>query len=146
MNENPKPRLRWFQFNLRSLFLVMLLACIGMSWVGVKMQRARNQREAVEWVKELGGWVSYDYEVGAAGFRTGKTKPSSPHWLLSFLGDDFFRSVVMVNLNSTQVADNGLKHLETLPHLATLCLNGTKVTDEGVKKLQHVLPNCEIRH
>ena len=33
----------------------MFLACIGMSWVGVKMQQARRQKEAVEAIKKLGG-------------------------------------------------------------------------------------------
>ena len=56
MNDTHKPRLRWFQFRLRSLFIVMLLACIGMSWVGVKMQRARRQKETVEADTEV-AWV-----------------------------------------------------------------------------------------
>ncbi len=59
MNDTRKPRLRWYQYSLRSLCLVMLLACIGMSWVGVKMQRARRQREAVEAIKKLGGEVTW---------------------------------------------------------------------------------------
>ena len=67
MNETRKPRLRWYQFRLRSLFRRHVLACIGMSWVGVKMQRARRQKEAVEEIKKLGGEVAYDYQVDAGG-------------------------------------------------------------------------------
>ena len=55
MNDIRKPRLRWYQFTLRSLFIVMFLACIGMSWVSIKMQQARKQKEAVEWINRLGG-------------------------------------------------------------------------------------------
>ena len=52
---------RWrFQYSLRSLFLVMFLACIGMSWIGVGVQKARRQKEAVEEIKKLGGTVFYD--------------------------------------------------------------------------------------
>ena len=42
--------------------LVMFLACIVMSWVGVKMQQARRQKEAVA-IKKLGGVVFYGYQV-----------------------------------------------------------------------------------
>ena len=49
MNETPKPRRRRkLQFSLRSLFVVMTLACVGMSWLGIKMQQARRQKEAVD--------------------------------------------------------------------------------------------------
>ena len=46
MAEQRKPR--WFQFSLRALLLFVLLVSIGMSWLAVKLQRARQQRETVE--------------------------------------------------------------------------------------------------
>jgi hypothetical protein len=46
MNETGERR--WFQYSLRSLLLPMLLASIGMSWVAVRLQRARWQKEAVQ--------------------------------------------------------------------------------------------------
>ena len=56
---------RWrFQFSLRTLFIVMFLACIGMSWVSVKMQQARRQKEVVEEIKKLGGVAGHDDAVG----------------------------------------------------------------------------------
>ena len=68
MNEMPKPRRRrWLQYTLRSLFMVMTLACVGMSWLGIKMRAARRQREAVTAIQKLGGWVRYDYEVDWEG-------------------------------------------------------------------------------
>ena len=73
--------LRWYQYTLRTLMLATLLACIGMSWVGVKIREARRQKQAVEAIKKSGGAVLYDYEddflgtslkfsSGAAGGRT----------------------------------------------------------------------------
>ena len=56
MDADPKPcRRRKFQYSLRSLFVVMTLACIGMDWVGVKMEKARRQKQAVA-ASEV-GWV-----------------------------------------------------------------------------------------
>ena len=86
MNDTRKPRLRWYQFTLRSLFIVMFLACIGMSWVSVKMQQARKQKEAVDEIKNLGGTVVYDYQVDAAGKLIKGAQPLSPKWLRNLLG------------------------------------------------------------
>ena len=47
MTATPEPRRRWYQYNLRSLLVLTLLVSVGMSWVAVRMQRARRQKEAV---------------------------------------------------------------------------------------------------
>ena len=100
MNEMPRPRRRKFQYSLRSLCLVMLLACIGMSWLGDKIQKARRQREIVEEIQKVGGGAYYDYQ--ADWVRTG-AQPLSPRWLRHLLGDDFFWNVDYVNFDDTQV-------------------------------------------
>ncbi len=123
---------RWrFQFSLRTLCLVMFLACVGMSWVGVKMQQARRQKEAVAAIKELGGSVAYDYGVGQA-------QPTTPKWLRSLLGDDFLANVVEVWLQSSKVTDVGLEHLKALPQLQVLSLENTTVTDTGLEHLKRL--------
>ncbi len=130
MNDIRKPRLRWYQFTLRSLFIVMFLACIGMSWVSIKMQQARKQKEAVEWINRLGGNAFYDN--GAFG----QAPPPSPKWLRILLGDDFFTNVDGVSLSHTQVTDAGLEHLNGLKQLQTLWLDHTQVTHAGLEHLK----------
>jgi len=50
----PKRRIRRFlQFSLRSLLVFVLLVSIGLSWLGVKLERARRQREAVRVIGEV---------------------------------------------------------------------------------------------
>ena len=45
----PKRRTRrLLQFSLRALLVFVLLVSIGMSWLAVKLEKARRQREAVE--------------------------------------------------------------------------------------------------
>ena len=53
----PKPKLRWFQFRLRSLLVLTLLCSIACSWLAVKKQRADRQRELVSAIREAGGSV-----------------------------------------------------------------------------------------
>jgi Leucine-rich repeat (LRR) protein len=141
MVETPKPHRRHFQYSLRSLFVVMFLACVGMSWVGVKMQTARRQREAVEAIKKLGGSVAYDYEIDASGnFLRGpeapELTPPGPKHLRNLIGDDFYSDVVFVNIPNAQVMEGDLEQLEGLPQLRILELIGTNVTDMELRHLK----------
>jgi hypothetical protein len=92
-----KPRHRWRQFNLRTLLLLMLLVGFGMSLIGMRMQTARRQRNAVAAIQRSGGsvWYHHDCLVKESGFyrvRWADRKPPGPLWLRKLLGDDFFIS------------------------------------------------------
>ncbi len=130
-----KPRLRWFQYSLRTLLLVMLLASIGMSWVAVRMQRARKQKAAVEAIKKLGGFVFYDYEFDQSGILQDRTPPG-PAWLGDFLGEDFLAAILAVRLAGTQVNDAGVRNLRGLTQLQQLYLWDSQITDAGLEHLK----------
>ena len=49
----PKPRRRWFQFSLGSLFVLLTVLCV---WLGVTVERARKQRESVEAIEKALEW------------------------------------------------------------------------------------------
>ena len=59
-------RLR-FQFSIRSLLLLTVVVAIPCSWLAVEREQARKQREAVEAIEKLGGWVAYDYHSRCLG-------------------------------------------------------------------------------
>ena len=49
-----------------------------------------------------------------------------------------------LQLNGTQISDDGVKHLARLSRLQRLDLSNTQISDDGVKKLKQALPNCRI--
>ena len=63
----PKPKLRWYQYGLRTALVFVSLVSVGMSWLAVRMQSARAQREAVVAVQAAGGTVRYQHELDASG-------------------------------------------------------------------------------
>ncbi|MFC1597691.1 hypothetical protein ACFL5Q_07125, partial [Planctomycetota bacterium] len=137
---------------LRSLLVFVLLVSIGMSWLAVRMERARKQREAVEAIRRGGGEVGYE-AFGSA---------PSPYWnhaLIAIFGDDFLLDVNRVfctksfgddemkwlnrltdlerfSAGHTQISDVGLERIGGLTRLKRLYLNGTQVTDAGLEHLE----------
>jgi hypothetical protein len=147
----PKPKRRWFQYSLGTLLLLVLLASIGMSWVGA----ALRERAAAERIAELGGVADWGYY------------PTWKWWYeIGITGYGFFNSVLMVDyhgngvadavlenakglrqlqwldLSGTQVTDAGLAHIGGLRTLRVLCLNNTQITDAG---LEHIKGLSQLR-
>ena len=88
MSDVSQPKLRWYQFSLRSLLLFVLVCSLVCGWLGVRMQRAREQKQAVEAIHKLGGWVEYDYQRDASGSWIKGAEPGRPTWLRRLLGAD----------------------------------------------------------
>ena len=61
MSDAPQPKLRWYQFSLRSLLLFFVVLHHPLRLARREMQRAREQKQAVEAIGKLGGSVEYDY-------------------------------------------------------------------------------------
>ena len=118
-----------FQFSLRSLMVLTVAVAIPFSWLAVEMKRAREQREAVEWILKLGGVARYRFYV---------TAHPTPMWLTDGFGVTFFADVVEVTLDNTQVTDVELRHLKGLTQLEDLYLANTHVTIKGVGELQQL--------
>jgi Leucine Rich repeat len=142
--EPPKRKRRWYQFRLRTLMIVTLICAIPCAWLGRKIEQKRREREVVEAIRALRGYVWYDYDYHNVG-------PSGPAWLRRLLGANYFSEVDAVVFNILRVSDADLVHLKGLPQLHVLDLSGTQVTDDGLMyvngltTLQHLdLSNTRI--
>ncbi len=145
MSDAPRPRLRWFQYRLRTLFIVMLLASIGMSWVATRMQKAKRQRAAIEIIEKRGeGHVLYDYQFDSSGNVSPNARPPWPAWLRKLLGDDFFITPV----RAAVAKDAGLEGTGVLTQLQEVqvlgALFGGFFTDRGMEHLREAATTQEV--
>ena len=131
-----RENLRWFQYSLRSLFLLTLVACVAMSWVAVRLQGVRCEKEAVEEINKLRGFVWYDYELTEDDKPVPVVVQHQGGFLRGLLGDDFFAKVVRVRLRPGLIADPDLRHLGGVPYLRTLELSGARITSAGLQHLK----------
>ena len=111
----PRPRLRrLLRISLRTTLVVVTVLCL---LLGLKVRRAERQKEAVAWVKKIGGNVGYDYEHHENGKPIDDPRLPGPQWLLDYLGVDYFASVEFVWIDYSNVAD--LSPLVNLPNLSS---------------------------
>ena len=89
----PKPKLRWFQFSLRTLLVATTLFAVLCSLFSWQVKRAQFQKQCVAAIRNRGGHVHYDYKV-ANWYASSPV----PKYLLDWLGEDFFHRVVGVQI------------------------------------------------
>ncbi len=158
-SQTPIRRRRLLQVSLRSFLVLLVLVSVGFGWLGIVVQRGREQRRAVLAIVDLGRWVSYH-------------EPSNPiqrsESLRKLVGDETLLDAQEVTLgscgttdadlihlkgltqldslelSSTQVSDAGLVHLRGLTKLTLLNLHGSDVSVKGVEELKKALPICKI--
>jgi hypothetical protein len=156
--------LRWYQFRLRTLLVLMLLASVAMGAVATTMRAAARQRDAVAEFCAAGGWVYYRDQLDADGsfLLELQNKPPGPPWLRKLLGDDFFRTVEQADVDSDAackylpqfdqlrivvvregVTDAGLEHLNELRQLRDLVLFNDGLTSAG---FEHIAELTWLEH
>ncbi len=106
--DKPKPRRRWWQYSLRTFFVLLTVFCV---WFGWQVRRAAQQRHAVE---AIHGSVIYDAPYGGGLHE-------------QLLGFDFFHDVVRVDIYDPR--SNDLTPLAQLSGLKTLNLFGVRIND-----------------
>ena len=156
------PRRRWLQISLRSMLAITTLICV---WLGVQVNNAHRQRDAVAAIEAVGGNVVYDYQLNAKGSWINGAEVPGPEWFRRMLGPHYFCHVVVVpymefdrpqevtddlvkqigglaGLHSlslkdcVNVTDNGIEHLKSLHALKLLDLERTQVTERGLRSLK----------
>jgi hypothetical protein len=137
----PKPKLRWFQYSLSTIFLVMTTIAIFLS---IWTDRVRKQKKAVEFILQHGGAVEYSYQVGAG---RAEPTPPGPQWLRDLLGIDYLDHVTSAWFVGDIITDADMEHLRGLQDLESLQVYCANVTDAGLGYLKYVrhLKGLELR-
>jgi hypothetical protein len=124
----------------------MLLVLVFGVWLGWRVNKAREQREAVAAVANYGGWVHYDHEF-VNGKLTPGGKPWASRWLRRAVGDEYFQEVRQVSLvyddstgkrydaTNVKACDDVLARVSGLAGLKVLMLKETQATDEGLRHI-----------
>ena len=138
------PKRRLLQFSLRGLVIFCAVACV---WIGIWINRAREQAEVVEWVEKNGGsvlyediaWRNVDFasEHGSDYFTNLildelAVRPKwkyipLPHSWKSWLGPDLEWNVVAVSLKGAQISN--LDPIHNLVSIKVLNIEQTQVFD-----------------
>ena len=107
------------------------------------MQRAERQQRAVQAVREMGGWVKYDFEIQLDEHGNEIRDPEAVEtqnrgrtWLRTVLGRDALSDVVDVMLSQGELSNADLAVLRNFHELERLFLAGHGVTDAGLVHLQ----------
>ena len=141
------PKRRWFQWSLRTLFVVVTVLSVAL---GIVLHRARTRREALRAIDELGGGYSitiggtawlrsivnddkYFYDISRISFRNTPERPFTDENLASVIDSiNTFKRPKLLDLTDTDVTDNGLPHLYRVRNLEGLRLGSTTVADAGL--------------
>ena len=137
-------RRRYLTFSLRTLFILLTAFAV---WLGVAVNRAREQREAVEAIEALGGAVFYDFQEKPithkeTRFKTYFDPEATPDDMMLFrqlLGNDALSEIVSVDLSFRDVTDADLLPLQNLRRLKVLSLDyNPRITDGGLDHLKRL--------
>ena len=85
--DKPKHKRRWLRFSLKSFLVVLTVFCV---WLGALVYRVNQQREVVQWVRDMGDTIRYDFErsggqllvsfVDHIAAHRETTRRASPQW------------------------------------------------------------------
>ncbi len=129
-----KPKRRWYQYSLRTLFVVMTLFAIACSWYAYEMHKAAKRRAAIEEIEKLTGEVDY---YDASESSTLGEPPGWFSWLRRYYGDEHLGNALAVDLSYEQeVTDGWLANLKVLKNIEHLSLWNTHITDTGLDNLK----------
>jgi hypothetical protein len=125
-------RRRWLQFSLRGLIALLTVFAI---WLGVVVNRAREQREAVKAIESLGGVVLYDWQIEFYYTDRFNERP--------LLGDDFFHDAEFVQLLPESDVYKAIPYLKRLRGLRKLVVHPS-LPAKAESELTAALPSCKV--
>jgi hypothetical protein len=98
--DKPRLRLRWFQFSLRTLLIVVTLLAVGCGYVGWQVKIVRGRRAMLRTIDAAGGRYLAINDDDLPARMTG------PGWIRRFLGDV---AVVEIDFHASSLSQDDLK-------------------------------------
>jgi hypothetical protein len=118
-------RWRLWQYSLRTLFVVTLVAGLGLGRLVIEIKRVQRQKETVAAIKQIPGTqvlVVFRNELDEKGRQIPKTKRPPPGLLATLLGEDFNSSVASVSIQG-RGAKLALAHVLSLQDVEHLSIS-----------------------
>lgn len=130
----PSSTPRW-QFQLRTMFLVVLLIAISTGWYGNRLHNDRVQKQLIESIGKKGGYVWLDV-VGP--FIDVQFTPSP------FRGCGQVRCLAGPNGTTGTFADNDVELVEKLENLRSVDFAMTNVSADAILEFRRRHPECHV--
>jgi hypothetical protein len=121
------PRRRWFRISLRTMLLLLTLLCI---WLGVKVNQARRQKEAIAALRSIHQNVVLYHQQRDGGYPDFAAEHPAPAWLRQITGDDFFQRVRGIGGGNAAFTDEFAPHLSAFDDLTWLRIGDSPASDE----------------
>jgi hypothetical protein len=137
-------RRRWFQFSLRTCFVILTGSAL---WLGGVVNRAREQREVTQAIVSMGGFVLYDWHFDAGPREVG---PRGPVRLQRLFGAEFFQEIESVVFAQGRPHPTEGELITMLPrfqrmHRLKLLYLWPSTSEETRKAVRAALPACTVR-
>jgi len=157
-----EPARPWWQFSLRTMFIMVTLLVIGLAWFIQLRERVQMRHRAVEAIEAAGGFVRYEGDHGQYG--SDESEGLTLQFALLLGDENTFRNVVtvtwyalnknghfgdehmwvfdyltetkFVDLDGAAVTNAGLRHLSSLTRLTELGFRGTPLNEEGLQTIE----------
>lgn len=142
-----KTRSNWRILGLLCAILLVFASGRIAGWYFQRKELVDAQSNLIQAVETLNGQYYFDYELQSDGTLS---KSSPPHWLASWVGNDWLHDVFYVTVanvspgdpnaqrvaNPTRVDDKFLRLFENT-NVRWIALNGSAVTDSGIQQLSN---------
>lgn len=138
-NETRKRRRRWITYSLRSLLVLVTILCIMLALETTRVRRFRSIRTSIE---QMGGSVFPGYRFDSSGKPKGFSKREVPPWLTSVISEDYFLTIVTINLwdnAPTRATDDNLECIQDATDVTELLLaKNPQLTDRCLEHIDHM--------
>lgn len=144
---------RLSRYSIRSLLVLVTLACVVLGWYAMNVRAYRAERAALVWLEEVHGKIRVEIEssddlryhpvpdIDAVGFAI--MEPISPFGVHRLMGNggNAFSRVTEASFYARTFDFRLIKALQQFPHLSHVYLDVGYITTADRERIANLLPN-----